>query len=247
MLAKRIIAVLTFSDGELTRTKNFSQDYTYTKNFINNTLFDGIVLIDVSIDKKKRALFYKVVENFAKNCFVPICVGGKISSIEEVRKFQNLGADKILINSLLKTDQNLVKKIINTFGNQFVVIGLDLKKVGSKYYCYYDRGNKKIKISFKKWLKKINLISPGEVLLQCINRDGTFLGYDLKITKEIKKNLTCPILVCGGAGKWEHFVEAFKKCDVDAVCTNNIFHLTYQSILNAKKYCLKNSIEIRLE
>ena len=81
MLAKRIIAVLTFSDGELTRTKNFSQDYTYTKNFINNTLFDGIVLIDVSINKKKRELFYKVVKNFAKNCFVPICVGGKISSI----------------------------------------------------------------------------------------------------------------------------------------------------------------------
>ena len=83
MLAKRIIAVLTFEEGELTRTKNFIADYKYTNKFINNTLFDGIVLIDISKSNKKRDLFYKVVKNFAKNCFVPICVGGKIKTISE--------------------------------------------------------------------------------------------------------------------------------------------------------------------
>ena len=128
MLAKRIIAVLTFEDGELTRTQNFLADYTYTKNFINNTLFDGIVLIDISKSDKKRKLFYKVVENFAKNCFVPICVGGKIKTISEVRKFQELGVDKILINSSFVKKEFLVKQITKIFGNQFLVIGLDLKK-----------------------------------------------------------------------------------------------------------------------
>ena len=94
MLAKRIIAVLTFDNGILTRTKNFVQDYEYTKNFVNNSLFDGIVLIDISKDKTNRKAFYEVVENFAKNCFVPICVGGKISSINEANLYiKNLSAE----------------------------------------------------------------------------------------------------------------------------------------------------------
>ena len=247
MLAKRIIAVLTFDNGILTRTKNFIQDYDYTKNFINNSLFDGIVLIDISKNKKNRKFFYKIVENFAKNCFVPICVGGMISTIEEVKIFQKLGADKILINSVLKTNEKIVKKIVKIFGNQFVVIGIDIKKIKSNYSCYYSRGKKKINFPLKKWIKKIKSIEPGEVLLQSVDRDGSLQGYDLKITKLVKKELLCPTLVCGGAGNWNHFVEAFKLCDVDAVCTNNIYHLTYQSILNAKKYCHKNSINIRME
>ena len=247
MLAKRIIAVLTFDNGVLTRTKNFIQDYSYTKNFINNSLFDGIVLIDVSKNKKKRQNFYNVIKTFSKNCFVPICVGGMISSIEEVKIFQKLGADKILINSLLKTNQKLVEKIVQIFGNQFLVVGIDVKKIGSKYFCYYKKGKEKIDISLNNWIKKIKLIAPGEVLIQSIDRDGSLRGYDLKITQSLKKKLLCPILVCGGAGNWKHFVEAFKISKVDAVCTNNIYHLTYQSILNAKKYCLENSIEIRME
>ena len=247
MLAKRIIAVLTFDNGVLTRTKNFVQDYKYTKNFVNNSLFDGIVLIDVSNDKKNRKNFYNVVKNFAKNCFVPICVGGMISSIEEVKLFQKLGADKILINSILKTNEKIVKQIVKIFGNQFIVVGVDIKKIKSNYFCYYNRGRKKINISLKDWIKKIKLIGPGEVLLQSIDRDGSLRGYDLKITKLVKKELLCSILVCGGAGNWKHFLEAFKLCNIDAVCTNNIYHLTYQSILNAKKYCQKNSIDIRME
>lgn len=247
MLAKRIIAVLTFENGELTRTKNFIADYKYTKKFINNTLFDGIVLIDISSSNKKRNLFYKVVRNFAKNCFVPICVGGKIKTISEVRKFQELGADKILINSSVVKNQEFVKKIIKIFGSQFLVVGIDLKIRKAEYKCYYNRGRDIINLPLNKYLEKINSLSPGEILIQSIDRDGTFKGFDLKILKKIKKKLSCPLIVCGGAGKWQDFVDAFKNCKVDAVCTNNIFHLTYQSILNAKEYCKRKLIEVRLE
>lgn len=247
MLAKRIIAVLTFENGELTRTKNFIADYKYTKKFINNSLFDGIVLIDISKSNKKRYLFYEVVKNFAKSCFVPICVGGKINTINEVRKFQELGADKILINSSAVKNKKFVKKLINMFGSQFVVIGLDLKFKKNMYKCYFNRGKSLINQTLDNYLKEINNISPGEILIQSIDRDGTFKGFDLKILKEIKRKSSCPLIVCGGAGKWQDFVDAFKKSNVDAVCTNNIFHLTYQSILNAKEYCKKKSIEVRLE
>ena len=82
--------------------------------------------------------------------------------------------------------------------------------------------------------------------MQSIDRDGTFSGFDLKILKHVKKKLSCPIIVCGGAGNWGHFVDAFLIGGVDGVCTNNIFHLTYQSILSAKQFC-KKLIEVRLE
>ena len=247
MISRRIIAVLTFEDGSLTRTQNFIADYTYTQNFINNTLFDEIVIIDISKNNKNRAKFYDVVKKFAENCFVPICVGGKIKTFSEVRKFQELGVDKILINSSFVTNPTLIKRIIKTYGNQFVVIGIDFKKIKSKYVCYFNRGKKKINKNIKKYLSEMNKTSPGEILLQSIDRDGTFHGFDLKILKFVKKHLTCPLLVCGGAGNWDHFVDAFSVGGADGVCTNNIFHLTYQSVLSAKEHCKKKLIEIRLE
>tara|TARA_B100000575_G_C23143352_1_gene666226 strand:- start:5221 stop:5964 length:744 start_codon:yes stop_codon:yes gene_type:complete len=247
MLAKRIIAVLTFDKGILTRTKNFIQDYHYTKKFINNSLFDGIVLIDVSRNKKQRSKFYDVVKNFSKNCFVPITVGGMIDNIEEIKVFQNLGVDKILINSVAVKNEKLLKKIISIFGSQFVVIGLDVKKKKNSYNFFYNNGKKKINSTVRNWINKVKKLKPGEILLQSIDQDGSLKGFDLKIIKKVRSQFKCPLLVCGGGGNWEHFVEAFKKGKVDAVCTNNIYHLTYKSVLSSKSFCIKKNIEIRLE
>ena len=150
MISKRIIAVLTFDDGVLTRTQNFVADYGYTKNFVNDTLFDGIVIIDITKNNKNKKKFYDLVKNFAEKCFVPICVGGIIKTFSEVRIFQEVGADKILINSSFVINPALIKKIIKTYGNQFVVIGIDFKKIKSKYICYFNRGKKKNKQKYKK-------------------------------------------------------------------------------------------------
>ena len=178
---------------------------------------------------------------------MPITVGGMIDNIDEIRLFQNFGVDKILVNSMSVKNEKLLKNAINIFGNQFIVIGLDVKKERNSYNFYYNNGQKKINTSFAKWINKIKQLNPGEILLQSIDRDGSLMGYDLKIIKKIKNYFECPILVCGGAGNWEHFVEVFKKCDVDAACTNNIYHLTHKSILSSKLFCIHRNIEIRLE
>ena len=187
------------------------------------------------------------MKNFSKNCFLPITVGGMINDIDEIKFFQKIGVDKILVNSITVKNEKLLQKAIGIFGNQFFMIGLDFKKEKNLYNFYYNNGQKKINTSFIKWIKKIQKFNPGEILLQSIDRDGSLKGYDLKIIKKIKNYFECPILVCGGAGNWKHFVEAFKIGNVDAVCTNNIYHLTYKSILSSKKYCIKNNIQIRLE
>ena len=130
--------------------------------------------------------------------------------LSEVRKFQELGVDKILVNSLFVSNKKLIEKIVKTYGNQFIVIGIDVKKINLKYSCFYNRGKTKIKSDFKKYLFEIKKFAPGEILFQSIDRDGTFYGFDLEILKYLKKNLNCPVLVCGGGGNWGHFVSAFK-------------------------------------
>ena len=125
MIAKRVIVVLTFFEGVLYRTKKFKPDYRYTDNFIDNKLVDEIVIIDVSDTKKNRVLFYNSVKKISKSCFVPITVGGHINDIDEISILQNCGADKILINSLIHKNKEMVKKITSKYGSQFVIGGID--------------------------------------------------------------------------------------------------------------------------
>jgi len=247
MLAKRIIIVLTFSEGVLYRTKNFNPDYRYTDNFIDNKLVDEIVLIDVSRNSNHRSKFYEVIRKISKSCFVPITVGGLIRSIEEIKILQSNGADKILINSLIHINENEVKKITEKYGSQFVIAGIDFLLENNNYSICIENGKKKINLSINKCLEKIENCKVGEILVQSIDRDGSLRGYDNKINYEIKKKTNLPVLVCGGAGNWSHFEEAFNDSNVDGVCTNNIYHYSEKSVNLIKKSLYQKGIHVRRE
>lgn len=245
MLSKRIIIILTFYKGILFRTKKFVPDYRYTHNFIGNKSIDEIILLDVSRDLKYRNLFYNIIHNLKKNCFVPISVGGMINEFNEIRKFQKLGADKIIINSLFSSKPELVEKIIRTYGSQFVIAGIDLKKINKEYQVHVLGGQKKINFNFELYVKKILDFRPGEILVQSIDRDGSLMGYDLELIKKAKKICKIPLLVAGGAGSWEHFEVALKKYNVDGACTSNIYHFSEQSIKILKKHLKNKNIHVR--
>tara|TARA_B100000427_G_scaffold323079_1_gene325989 strand:- start:284 stop:1027 length:744 start_codon:yes stop_codon:yes gene_type:complete len=247
MLAKRIIVVLTFFEGVLFRTKNFRPDYRYTENFVDNTLVDEIVLIDVSNSKNNRNLFYDVLKRISKSCFVPITVGGYINDVEEIIKFQNLGADKILVNTLIHKNEKKVTEITKKFGNQFVIGGIDILTKNDKHYIYINHGKTILQENIDDCLKKFKRCGIGEILVQSIDRDGSLRGFDNKINKIVKNKSNLPVLVCGGAGSWDHFVEAFDSSNVDGVCTNNIYHFSQKSINLLKKALIKKGIYVRGE
>ncbi len=247
MLAKRIIIVLTFLDGVLFRTKKFRPDTRYTDNFIDNTLVDEIVLIDVSNSKRNRGLFYNVIKKISKSCFVPITVGGHINNLEEIEKFQNLGADKILINTLIYENEEIVKKITNKYGSQFVIGGIDLMKIDKKFKIFSNHGKKQLDLNIDECLKKFESCKIGEVLVQSIDRDGSLKGYEDNINKLIKEKTNLPVIVCGGAGNWNNFIDAFKISKVDGACTNNIYHYSEKSIKLIKETLKKKGIYVRTE
>ena len=245
MLAKRIIIVLTFSEGVLFRTKRFNADYRYTDNFIGNKLVDEIVIIDVSRNLDHRDKFYEAIKKISKLCFVPITAGGLIRNIEEIERLQSCGADKILINSLIHINEDEVKKITEKYGSQFVIAGIDFLLENNSYNICIQNGEKKINLNIDKCLKKIEKCGAGEILVQSIDRDGSLRGYDNKINSEIKRKTTLPVLVCGGAGNWGHFEEAFRDSKVDGVCTNNIYHYSEKSMSLIKKSLYEKGIHVR--
>ena len=246
MLKKRLITALTFNNGILYRTRNFLPDYRYTKNFIDTWSIDEIIVLDITRNKKKISkIFLKNLKFISENCFVPICAGGKIKDLTDVDLYLKSGADKISINTQAFLYPDLVKKIVDKYGVQVLTLSVDVRKKKDHYKIFISNGQQEVKISLEKYLYDMQKIGIGEILINCIDRDGTLEGYDLNLLKFIKEISDVPVICLGGAGSWKHFSDAIKVSDIDAVATNNIYHFTENSIISAKNYLKKNGYNFR--
>ena len=246
MLRKRLITALTFKNGVLYRSRNFIPDYRYTKNFVDTWSVDEIIVLDISRNSKKISReFLENLKIISKNCFVPICAGGKIKSIEDVDIYLKSGADKISINTEAYNNPDLLKKIADVYGSQVLTLSIDVKKELETYNVYINNGQKKIEMNLKDYVLKMQKVGIGEILINSIDRDGTLEGYDLNLLKLVRKISNVPVISLGGAGSWKHFSEAIQETNVDAVATNNIYHFTENSIISAKNFLKKNGFNFR--
>ena len=244
MTKKRIIICLTFLDGVLFRTKKFIPDYRYTKNFIDLWSIDELILIDIS-KKKFSQNFLKTINFYSKNCFVPISVGGGVSSLLEVDTLYQNGADKIILGSDKIFDLNLSKQITQKYGNQALIQSIDCTLIENTYEIFGKSSTKKMNLTAKEGVLRSMENGVGEILINNIDRDGSLLGYDLNLISQINKISKNPILALGGAGNWSHFLNLFKNTNISAACTQNIFHFTENSIVSLKRFLKNNGIEIR--
>lgn len=247
MLRKRLINVLTFNDGVLFRTKDFVPDYRYTANFVDAWSIDEIVLLDITRPGEgKKENFYERVQDFARKCFVPLAVGGGVKSIDEFRKLLRLGADKIVINTEAVQNPQFITKAAQLFGSQCVVVSIDAtRKNDGSYEVCTEFGKKRTGLDPVIWAKHAQELGAGEIMITSIEKDGSLEGYDNELNKMVAEAVTIPVLVCGGAGKWQDFVDGFVSGKASGVCTTCIYHFTETSIKNAKKYLQNANIEIR--
>ncbi len=246
MLASRLIAVLTLNDGVLFRTRNFVPDYRYTLNFVDAWSVDEIVLLDITRPGEgKRGNFLSVVSEFAEKCYVPLTAGGGIRTLEDVRILLSAGADKVSVNTQICSDPGFVTKIAESYGAQCVVASIDARKTAGGYEAYVENGARATGLSPVEIAGIAERHGAGEILLTSIDHDGSLEGYDCQLCREVADKTTIPILVCGGAGNWGHFLDGFNSGHASAVCTTNIYHFTESSIKSAKKYLQKKGVEIR--
>lgn len=249
MLKTRIIPTLLWKNHSLVKSKT----YTNWRNVghlvpavkvYNARNVDEIIFLNITSPGSDNMPDLNLVEDVAKHCFVPLTIGGNIKNIYDVQNIIERGADKISLNSILKNNINIIKEISKNFGSQSVVVSIDLKKVDGKYYCFFNGGKKKLNTNIFDYIKKIQDLGAGEILLNSIDNDGKMLGYDLCIIEKISKIISIPLIASGGAGKYEHMYEAIS-AGASAVSAASIFHFTELTPDEAKKYLKKKGVLVR--
>jgi imidazole glycerol-phosphate synthase subunit HisF len=247
MLRKRLVSVLTFNNGVLFRTKQFTPDYRYTANFVDAWSIDEIVIVDITRSGEgERQNFYDVVDFFARKCFVPIAAGGQVRTIEDFKMLLNAGADKIIVNTKAVEDPGFITQAAKLYGSQCVVVSVDAKKNAQGVYEVFTQcGSKATGLSPDAWATEAEKRGAGEIMIQSIDKDGSLEGYDNELNHLVAGAVKIPVLVCGGAGKWQDFVDGVQKGGASAICTTNIYHFTESSIQSAKKFLNNAGVLVR--
>ena len=250
-LAKRIIPCLDVKNGETVKGINF-ENLQYAGDPIelakkySDEGADELVFLDITATNEGRKTTVKMVEKVAKEVFIPFTVGGGITSIEDMRHLLSAGADKIAINSAAVKNPDLIKKSSDYFGSQCVVVAIDAKFVDNDFYVFINAGQKNTGIKLINWIKQVESLGAGEILLTSMDADGTQNGFDLKMTKLVSTNVNIPVIASGGAGaNIKHFTEVFDIAHADAALAASIFHYNTLPIKVLKKGLSESNTPIR--
>lgn len=206
MLRSRIIPVLLIKGSSLVKTIKFKK-YSYigdpcnTVRIFNELEVDEISILDIDASVKKKDPQYDLIEEIASEAFMPLSYGGGVDSLEKAKKILQLGIEKIIINSAALENPDLISQVANFCGSQAVVVSVDVKKslFRRKYNIYSHSGKRKSNIDLFKWAKRCEELGAGEIMLNNIDRDGTWMGYETDLYKLMQENLNIPLIACGGA------------------------------------------------
>ena len=202
----------------LGKPEDFARDY-YTNGA------DELFYMDVVASLYGRNSLTEIVSKTAQNIFVPLTVGGGIRTLEDIRGILRAGADKVAINTAAINNPKLITDGAKTFGSQCIVVSIEAKSKGhGKYEAYTDNGREKTGVDVLEWARRAVDMGAGEILITSIDHEGTGKGYDIELISKVSSSVGVPVIVCGGAGKKEHFLEAVTQGAADAVCAASVFH-----------------------
>jgi imidazole glycerol-phosphate synthase subunit HisF len=250
MLKKRIIPCLDIKDGLTVKGINFEglrnagDPIELAKRYEIDGA-DELIFLDITATIEKRKTFVDLVKEIAKELSIPFTVGGGISTVEDVRKLLEAGADKISINSSAVKNPKLISDLAKEFGCQCVVVAIDTKFINGSDWVHIKGGREITGLKTLDWAKKAEEMGAGEILLTSMDGDGTKNGFDLRITKLISENINIPVIASGGAGKIEDFEVVFNKTKATGGLAASIFHFGEVKIQNLKSELKSKKIAIR--
>jgi cyclase len=251
MLKNRIIPCLDVKNGRVVKGINFvdlkdAGDPVEQAKIYSDGGADEICFLDITASNENRDTIYEVVERTSKKCFVPLTVGGGIRSIEDINKLLNSGADKVSINTAAVNNPKLVDESSKKFGSQCIVIAIDAKKKDDKWKVFTHGGRNETDIDAIEYAKQMEDSGAGELLVTSMDRDGTQIGYDIDLMKNISSKVNIPLIASGGVGNLDHLVEGIKLGKANAVLAASIFHYGKHSVLEAKEYLESKGIPVRI-
>ena len=253
MLKKRIIPILLLSQQRMVKGVNFESfrdtgDPVSAAKIYNAQNVDELVFIDIDANRGKRNFdnLLKIIKEVSKECFMPLTVGGGISSLEEVKELLRAGADKVVITTSAITNPNLIEQISTVFGKQCVIVGIDVKKVETNFELYIKCASEKADINLEDHIAKMIKLGAGEFFINSIDQDGTMNGFDLDLGARVRSLTERPIIIAGGSGNFQHLVDAFEKCNVDGVGCASIFHFGDNNPIRARSYLINAGIPMKV-
>ena len=249
-LAKRIIPCLDVKNGRVVKGINFVElqdagDPVEVAKKYNEQGADELTFLDITASSDNRGLIFDIIENVAKQIFIPMTVGGGVRTCEDVRNLLNAGADKVGINTAAIKNPDLVAEAASRFGSQAIVVAIDAKKVDDHWEVFTHGGRNPTGINALDWAKKMVKFGAGELLITSMDKDGTKTGFDNILNKLISESVQVPLIASGGVGNLQHLVDGVKVGGADAVLAASIFHYGEYSIQEAKAYMSKNDIQVR--
>lgn len=252
MLAKRIIPCLDVRDGMVVKGKNFigirevESPVSLAQKY-NLSGADELVFYDITASSEGRALFADTLKQVASCIFIPLTVGGGINTVEDFDRVLKCGADKVSVNTGAIRDPSLIGKAAKLYGNQCVVLSVDVKRVDGKFTVFSHGGRVNTGISAEEWVYRGQEEGAGELVLNSIDTDGVKGGFDCEMLQKVCSRLTIPVIASGGAGKKEDFLELFKTVpQADAGLAASVFHFGEIPIPELKEYLSKNGVHVRL-
>ena len=207
---------------------------------------DELIFLDITASIEGRKFLLDTLKQVAKNCFIPLTVGGGINSIQDIQKMLQVGADKICINTVAIKNPKFIHEASNKFGSQCIVVSIDVKEISShKYEVFINRGKTPTGLDPIRWAKKVADLGAGEILLTSIDREGTMIGYDLELIKKLSDSISIPVIANGGAGTRQHFVDAITISHASAVAASSVFHFSDSNLTQVKSFMFNSGISIR--
>jgi cyclase len=253
MYTKRIIPCLDVHAGRVVKCIKFQNmrdagDPVEAAAFYDKAGADELTFLDITASSDARSIMLDVVRKVAEQVFIPFTVGGGIRTVGDFREILKAGADKIAVTSAALKRPELISEAASRFGSQCVVVAIDAKKRpdGSGWEAYLNGGRVNTGRDALEWAVEIEKLGAGEILLNSIDCDGTKEGYDIELTRRVSESVKIPVIASGGAGKLEHFYEAFTDGKADAVLAASLFHYREMEIGDVKHYLRDKGIEVRL-
>ena len=252
MITKRIIPCLDVKDGRVVKGVNFlgladvSSPVKLAK-FYSDSGADELVFYDITASSEGRALFTEILTEVARNIFIPLTVGGGINSLDDFDRVLKCGADKVSVNSGAIKNPELIREAAQRYGNQCVVLSVDVKRVNGVFTVFSKGGRENTGMEAIEWIMKCVALGAGEVVVNSIDTDGVKGGFDIELLKLVCDAVNVPVIASGGAGSIDDFVRLFKEIpEIDAGLAASVFHFGEIEIKDLKKKLNENDIPARI-
>jgi cyclase len=250
MVAKRIIPCLDVKAGRVVKGVKFlglrdAGDPVEVAGVYDRDGADELCFLDITASHENRGIILDVVARTAEQIFMPLTVGGGISTIDDIRNLLRAGADKVSINTAAVRCPEFVREAAQMFGSQCIVVAIDAKRIGSHWEVFTHGGRNPTGIDASEWSKKMEQYGAGEILLTSMDRDGTKAGYDLELTRTISAAVDIPVIASGGVGELQHIYDGLTEGGASAALAASIFHFGEFTIRECKEYLARRGVQVR--